>query len=154
MSYWCHFSDVIMRAIASQITSLTIGYSTVYSRRRSKKHQSSASLASVREFPPPTHTHTHTHTHKGPVMRKLFSFGDATMVCIKISQYLYLMETWTTSVVRQGCHFQTFKVNSYVLLCLIEHWSIFLPTDGNNLMPTSCFIIILYHDRVSYIVWI
>ena len=32
-----HCDDVIMRAIASQITSLTIVYSTVYSRRRSKK---------------------------------------------------------------------------------------------------------------------
>ena len=32
-----HYSDVIMDAMASQITSLTIVYSTVYSRRRSKK---------------------------------------------------------------------------------------------------------------------
>ena len=32
-----HYNDVIMRAMASQITSLTIVYSTVYSRRRSKK---------------------------------------------------------------------------------------------------------------------
>ena len=32
-----HYNDVIMRASASQITSLTIVYSTVYSRRRSKK---------------------------------------------------------------------------------------------------------------------
>ena len=32
-----HYNDVIMSAMASQITSLTIVYSTVYSRRRSKK---------------------------------------------------------------------------------------------------------------------
>ena len=32
-----HYSDAIMSAIASQITSVTIVYSTVYSRRRSKK---------------------------------------------------------------------------------------------------------------------
>ena len=32
-----HYNDVIMGAMSSQITSLTIGYSTVYSRRRSKK---------------------------------------------------------------------------------------------------------------------
>ena len=32
-----HHDDVIMSAMASQITSLTIVYSTVYSRRRSKK---------------------------------------------------------------------------------------------------------------------
>ena len=34
-----------MSAMASQITSLTIVYSIVNSRRRSKKHQGSASLA-------------------------------------------------------------------------------------------------------------
>ena len=32
-----HYNDVIMSAMASQFTSLTIVYSTVYSRRRSKK---------------------------------------------------------------------------------------------------------------------
>ena len=32
-----HYSDVIMRAMASQVTSLTIVYSTVYSGGRSKK---------------------------------------------------------------------------------------------------------------------
>ena len=36
-----------MGAMTSQITSLTIAYSAAYSRRRSKKHQSSAWLAFV-----------------------------------------------------------------------------------------------------------
>ena len=31
-----HYSDVMMRAMASQITSLTIVYSAIYSRRRSQ----------------------------------------------------------------------------------------------------------------------
>ena len=43
-----HYGDVIMGAIASQITSLTIVYSTVYSDADQRKHQSSASLAFVR----------------------------------------------------------------------------------------------------------
>ena len=52
----CHYSDVIMGVMASQITSLTIVYSTVYSGADQRKHQSSASLAFVRgihrcEFP-------------------------------------------------------------------------------------------------------
>ena len=42
-----HYDD-IMDAIASQITSLTIVYSTVYSDADQRKHQSSASLAFVR----------------------------------------------------------------------------------------------------------
>ena len=51
---WCHksamashYDDVIMSAIPSQITSLTIVYSTVYSGVDQRKHQSSASLAFV-----------------------------------------------------------------------------------------------------------
>ena len=40
-----HYNDVIMSTIASQITSLTIVYSTVYSDADQRKHQSSASLA-------------------------------------------------------------------------------------------------------------
>ena len=43
----CHYSDVIMGAMAFQITSLTIVYSTVYSSADQRKHQSSASLAFV-----------------------------------------------------------------------------------------------------------
>ena len=50
----CHYSDVIMDTMASQIISLTIVYATVYSGADQRKHQSSASLAFVRgigEFP-------------------------------------------------------------------------------------------------------
>ena len=43
-----HYNDVIMNTMASQTTSLTIVYSTVYSGVDEKKHQSSASLAFVR----------------------------------------------------------------------------------------------------------
>ena len=43
-----HYNDVIMGAIASQITSLTIVYSIVYSDADQRKHQSSASLAFAR----------------------------------------------------------------------------------------------------------
>ena len=40
-----HYGDVIMTTMASQITSLTVVYSTVYSDADQRKHQSSASLA-------------------------------------------------------------------------------------------------------------
>ena len=52
---WCwdtpdmqHYNDVIMTTMASQITSLTVVYSIVYSGADQRKHQSSASLAFVR----------------------------------------------------------------------------------------------------------
>ena len=40
-----HYIDVIMTTMASQITSFTVVYSTVYSDADQRKHQSSASLA-------------------------------------------------------------------------------------------------------------
>ena len=42
-----HYCDAIMGTVASQITSLTIVYTTVYSDADQRKHQSSASLAFV-----------------------------------------------------------------------------------------------------------
>ena len=49
---WLYYGDVIMGAIASQIISLTIVYSPVYSDADEIKHQNSASLAFVPgEFP-------------------------------------------------------------------------------------------------------
>ena len=43
-----HYNDIIMGTIASQITSLTILYSIVYSDADQRKHQSFTSLAFVR----------------------------------------------------------------------------------------------------------
>ena len=45
-----HYDDVIMTTLASQITSLTVFYSIVYSDVDEREHQSSASLAFVREI--------------------------------------------------------------------------------------------------------
>ena len=45
-----HHNDVIIGAIAVQITSLTIVFSTVYLDTDQRKYQSSASPAFVREF--------------------------------------------------------------------------------------------------------
>ena len=42
-----HYDDVIMTTMASQITSLTVVYSIVYSGANQRKHQSSTSLAFV-----------------------------------------------------------------------------------------------------------
>ena len=70
-----HYDDVIMTTIASQITSLTIVYSTVYSDADQRKHQSSASLAFVRGI----HRGPGNSPHKWPVTRKMFPFDDVIM---------------------------------------------------------------------------
>ena len=70
-----HYSDVIMGDIASQITSLKIVYSTLYSDTDQRKHQSSASLAFVWGI----HRRTVNSAHKWPVTRKIFPFDDVIM---------------------------------------------------------------------------
>ena len=70
-----HYNDVIMGTIASQITSLTTFYSTVYSDADQRKHQSSASLAFVRGI----HRGPVNSVHKRPVTRKMFPFDDVIM---------------------------------------------------------------------------
>ena len=69
--YWDiqeHHDDVIMTTMASEITSLTIVYSIVYSDADQRKHQSSASLAFVRGI----HRGPVNSPHKWPVRRKCF----------------------------------------------------------------------------------
>ena len=71
-----HYDDVTMSLMASQITSLTIVYSTVYLGADQRKHQSSASLAFVRGI----HRGPVNSPHKWPVTRKMFPFDDVIMV--------------------------------------------------------------------------
>ena len=64
-----------MGAIASQVTSLTIVYFTVYSGTDQRKHQSSASLAFVRGI----QRGPMNSPHKWPVTRKMFPFDGVIM---------------------------------------------------------------------------
>ena len=78
-----HYSDVIMSAMASQITSVPIVYSTVCSGADKRTHRSPASLAFVRGI----HRWPVNSTHKGPVTRKMFPFNDIIMLLI-VRQWL------------------------------------------------------------------
>ena len=83
-----HYDDLIMGAMASQIISLTIVYSTVYWDADQRKHQSSASLAYVCGI----HRGPVNSPHKWPVLRKMFPFHDVIMKhLIRIS----LICAWT-----------------------------------------------------------
>ena len=81
-----HYNDVIMSAIASQITSLTIVYS------------SSASLAFVRGI------HRWYSPHKGPVTRKMSPFDDAIMFYTTNGCEIYLWSMMTYIRVRKLGH--------------------------------------------------
>ena len=65
-----------MGAMASQITNLTIVFSTVYSGEDQNKHESSASLTFVRGI----HRWPVNSLHKWPVTRTMFPFDDVIMV--------------------------------------------------------------------------
>ena len=101
-----HYNDVLMTTMASQITSLTVVYSTVYSAADKKKHQSSTSLAFVWGI----HRDRWIPRTKGQLRGKCFHlmtsscqvvFGTVTtvyifwwknkrnMCCFKVSNFLY-----------------------------------------------------------------
>ena len=67
-----HYSDVMMGAMAPQIMSITIVYSTVYSGADQGKYEWSASLAFVRGI----YWWPLNSPHKWPVTRKMFPFDD------------------------------------------------------------------------------
>ena len=71
-----HYSDVIMSAMASQITRVLIVCSAVCSDTDQRKYQSSMSLAFVRGI----HQSPVNSPHKGPVIWKMFRFDDVIMV--------------------------------------------------------------------------
>ena len=77
---------LVMGVIASQITSLTIVYSTVYSGADQRKHESSALLAFVWGI----HRGPVNSPHTWPATQKMFPFDDVIMNTLQII-------TWTTA---------------------------------------------------------
>ena len=99
-----------MGAIASQITSLTIVYSTVYSDQ--SKHQSSASLAFVRGI----HRGPMNSPHKWPVTRKMFPFDDVIMTAMDVIIYCQ----WLKSMFSGRC-LNTLSVISSIVFCIVTN---------------------------------
>ena len=94
---------------ASQITSLTSVYSTIYSGADQRKHQSSTSLA----FLWGNHRWPVNSLHKWPVTRKMFPFDDVIMV-------RRIQDRWSIS--------SLLEINGR------WHYS-FALADGNTIMP-------------------
>ena len=93
-----HHSDVVMSAMASQITGVSIVYSTVCSGADQRKQQSSASLDTVRGIPRwPVNS-----PHKGSVTLKMFPFDDIIMA--HESVILILFREINTKIALQWAH--------------------------------------------------
>ena len=86
-----HYSYVIMGAMASQIISPLIVYSTVSSGPDQGKHQSSVSLAFVRGI----HQWPVNSPHKGPVTRKSFHLMKSfIMIFLSIHSWT-MLSAWS-----------------------------------------------------------
>ena len=105
-----HYCDVIMGTMASQITSLTIVYSTVYSDADQTKHQSSASLAFARGI----HRGPLNFPHKWPVTRKIFPFDDVTMSSHSAIEQSYIRVGHLSACLWLCCYVWSYK-NSPVI---------------------------------------
>ena len=98
------YSGVTMGAMASQLTSLTIVYSTVYSCADQRKHQSSTSLAVVRGI----HRWPVNSSHKESVTRNMFPFDDV-MTWERIPRYWpFVKEIYRLPVVPSNVGFDVF----------------------------------------------
>ena len=93
-----HYSDVIMGAITSQITSITIVYSIVYSDADQRKHQSSASL----DFVQGIHRGPVNSRHKWPVTRKMLPFDDVIMFSSRF--VVFTLYPWNITFIFDKCH--------------------------------------------------
>ena len=72
----CHYSDVIISGVASQITGVSVAYSTVCSGVDQRNHRRSASRAFMRGI----HRSSVNSPPKGPVARRMFQSDIVTMV--------------------------------------------------------------------------
>ena len=112
-------SDVIMGAMASQITSLTIVCSTVYSGADQRKYQSSASLAFVMGI----HRWPVNSPHKGPVTRKMFPFDDVIMYVTPTRSPLYLQTPQHQQTQRK------LPIRCFLLRVPVYHWLCTVSSD-------------------------
>ena len=114
ISIHVHNNDVIMGAMASQITRLPIVYPTVYSGADQIKHQSSASLAFVRWI----HRWPVNFPHKWPVTRKMFPFDDVIM---PLWQVYVMAACW-----RHMASYDLVNIGSYMV------WRLTAPSHNVN----------------------
>ena len=126
-----------MGAMASQITSLTIVYSTVYLDADQRKHQSSASPAFVWGI----HWWPVNSPHKGPVTRKMFPFDYVIMI---YSPFNILRP-------RENCHHFAGDIFSWIKSSnfysnFIEIWSQWSNKQQISINSNNGFALIRRHD--------
>ena len=105
-SYW-HHNDATMSGMASQITSLTIVYSTVYLGADQRRHQSSASLAFVRGI----HRRPVNSPNKWPVTRKMFPLMTSSWTVSECPPGMIPISVYCYGVLKDTGHLQRNKAS-------------------------------------------
>ena len=116
---WNIWDNSQLGTMVSQITSLTIVYSDVYSGADQREHQSSASLAFVRGI----HRWPVNSPRKGPVTRKIFPFDDVIMMHDNIRGKRLLRSRYGNLQCLQWIQnwFSLYECNvSYTVQCIFE----------------------------------
>ena len=126
-----HYIDVIMTTMVSQIISLTVVYSTVYSNANQRKHQSSASLAFVWGI----HRDRWIPRTKGQLRGKCFQL--MTSSCVTVYDIM--------KVILYGLHAgkRTWKM---VSLQTFRDWSIGMINTFSNIRHVSEYILTYWAD--------
>ena len=133
-----------MSTMASQITSLTIVYSTVYSGTDQRKHQSFASLTFLQGI----HRWPVNSPHIGPVTHKVFPFDE-----VIIPNPLFMSHTHLTIYLHSGkvmsvlCNFISWNY----LLCvyILKYQHRLITKDPIHLKCTMIYILALLFNIVS-----
>ena len=126
-----------MGAMASQITSLTIVYSTVYSDTDQRKHQSSTSLAfvrGIRRWPV-------NSLRKRPVTRKMLPFDDVIMS----KDALMIMRRSDNTCIRGGW-WQNHSITNHSKTVCIFSWGAglcFAKYSDNNWTSNNIYAVVL-----------
>ena len=155
-----------MGAIASQITSRTIVYSTVYSDADQGKHQYSTSLAFVRGI----RRGPANSPHKWPVTRKMFPFDDVIMKwpsmqhvhynprMVRIARILLYCGTWGIFYWTIQSEIRTRMINHIIFICdimtyICHNYDLHMPQSlilliSADFIHISQTVIYLPHDDV------
>ena len=159
-----HHYNVMMRAISSQITEVSIVYSTVCSGVHRRKHQSSASLAFLRRIQRwPVNSPL-----KGPVTRKCFHlmrslYRNAVQSAWNISYKLAIPRSPNPKSrgPPTGCHHcgQTLTIDHMLLECALlqEYRDEYYTVDSLNALfetiPETCIVEFLREAGFFNLIW-
>ena len=142
-----HYSDVIMSAMASQLTGISFVCFPVCSGADQRKHQSSASLPFVRGI----HWWPADSPHKGPVTRKMFPFDDVIIKmedhfchCIALCLFGFVLDDLYIFISLNAFALLRYFNTNHTLSCIMNSRS---GDNEDNFQTFQGFILVIQSHR-------